>query len=132
MGAKKREQSESRSSCRWKGCNGQPIPGSAFCQTHVQPPATPAMPAWIRELSWAVGTGLASSILYDMLKIFAENVHFHDTTAAKVAGMMARLQNEDLSDLAINEVAEFLSIHATDPGFASDMETAMRRSGRNL
>ena len=52
-----------------------------------------------------------------LLKYFAEHAHFHDRTAEKVKGMMARLQVEALAEISVPEVAE--SVEATgDPGFA--------------
>jgi hypothetical protein len=100
------------------------------CEAHCTPPPSSAFPGWIRELPFAIGTGLASSVLYDLLKYFAEHAHFYDTTARKVEGMMARLQVEELADIAIPEVAEF--IEATgDPGFAKDMREILRESAKD-
>ena len=64
-----------------------------------------------------------------MLKLFAQQVYFHDTTNEKVAGMQARLQLG--LEFAINEVADFLEVPVADPGFVEHMRTAMRNSGHH-
>jgi hypothetical protein len=101
-----------------------------LCEAHSTTPPSGAFPAWIRELPFVIGTGLATSLLYDLLKYFAEHAHFHDRTAEKVKGMMARLQVEALAEISIPELAEF--IEATgDPGFAKDMQRILRESERH-
>jgi len=131
MGERKKKQAKSARMCRWKSCNKPPIDGSLFCQMHSTPPASSAFPNWIRELPFAIGTGLATSLLYDLLKYFAEHAHFHDRTAEKVQGMMARLRSETLAEISIREVAEF--IEATgDPGFAKDMQQLLRESEKHM
>jgi hypothetical protein len=126
---KKTRSAKSRT-CRWKSCGKAPVDGSCFCEAHATPPAGGAFPGWIRELPFAIGTGLASSLLYDLLRYFAEHAHFHDNTAEKVQGMMARLRAEALAGIAIPEVADF--IEATgDPGFAKDMRKILRESEKH-
>jgi hypothetical protein len=113
--------------CRWKGCNRPPLPGSLFCLDHSTTPAPKAFPEWIKKLPLEIGAGLASSLLYELLKHFAEHALFHDNTALKVQGMMARLRIRGLDDISIPEVADF--IEATrDPGFAKDMERILKDS----
>jgi len=97
---------------------------------HCTAPASGAFPAWIRELPFAVGTSLATSFLYDLLKYFAEHAHFHDRTAEKVQGMMARLQIKTLAQISIPEVAEFIAATG-DPGFAKDMPQILRESEKH-
>ena len=77
------------------------------------------------------GTGLATSLLYDLLKSFFEHAHFHDRTAENVQGMMTRLRSETLAEISIREVAEF--IEATgDPGFGKDMQQLLRESEKHM
>ncbi|WP_157634150.1 hypothetical protein [Burkholderia ubonensis] len=80
-------------------------------------------------MPFAIGSGLACSVLYDMLKFFAEQVHFHDSTAAKVSGMQARLRLE--LDFAIDEVADFVEVFAADPAFVRNMKRAMLESAQH-
>jgi hypothetical protein len=126
MAERKKKQSKKPRTCRWKSCIRPPIAGSLLCEVHSTTPASGAFPAWIRELPFA-GTGLATSLLYDFLKYYAEHAHFHDRTAEKVQGMMALLQIDALAQIFIPEVAEF--IEATgDPGFAKDIQQILRES----
>jgi hypothetical protein len=130
MTERKKKQYKKPRTCRWKSCNRPPIAGSLLSEVHSTGPASGAFPAWIREVPFAIGTGLATSLLYDLLKYFAEHAHFHDRTAEKVQGMMARLQIETLAQISIPEVAEF--IEATgDPGFAKDMQQILLESEKH-
>ena len=66
-------------------------------------------------------------VLYDLLKYFAENAHFHDRTAEKVKGMMTRLKIETLAGVSIPEVADFIE-GTGDPYFARDMQRIVMES----
>jgi hypothetical protein len=103
------------------------LEGSLFCDTHVIPPRSPELPKWIRELPFAIGTGLACSILYDMLKYFAENTLFHDNTANAVKDMQFRLKLK--GNMVIEEFAQFIEPNIADPSYANDIARALRNSG---
>jgi hypothetical protein len=85
---------------------------------HVVPAPKATFPQWLNELSFAIGTGLASTLIYDMLKLLYDHASFSDATAEKVIGMMKRL--EILEEEGVPEVARF--VQATrHPGFSKDM-----------
>ena len=48
--------------CRWKGCSNGPLKGSHFCEVHVQVPTGSDLPKWVRDLPFAVGTGMAARV----------------------------------------------------------------------
>ncbi|MCW0233232.1 MAG: hypothetical protein OJJ21_06520 [Ferrovibrio sp.] len=115
--------------CRWKGCNKHPISGALLCEIHVIPSPPDRFPAWIRELPFVIGTSLAGSLLYDMLKILADHASFSDPTAEKVNGMMHRLKLLGGHDLVASEVSRF--VEATqDPGFSKDMAKILMVSAK--
>lgn len=118
--------------CRWKDCDCVARKGSAFCPIHGKAPPVGTLPDWVRSLPYAIGTGLATNLLWEMLEIFAKNVLFSDPTAEKVTGMQARLRSEAIADQAIEEVARFMEIHHQDLGFYRDAEEALRTSGQFL
>jgi hypothetical protein len=113
--------------CRWKGCREQSVKQGVFCSAHSQAPPAQQLPEWIRRLPTAIGAGLASRALYDMLTYFAQHVHFSDTAAEKVEGMRARLKLLEGEQLVIEEVARFIEAGAPDPGISRDMTVALAR-----
>ena len=70
MTGQKKKRASKSNTCRWKGCREPRVEGSCFCEAHCTPPPSSAFPGWIRELPFAIRTGLASSVLYDLLKYF--------------------------------------------------------------
>lgn len=129
--AKKQIEPSAPTTCRWKGCNMPRADGSWFCAAHNSPPAPERFPEWLRQLPYVIGTGLATSLLYDMLKIFFGVTHFHDDAANHVRGLMENLKSSSDSFAAINDVAAF--VEATrDPGFAKDMAKALARSASEM
>ncbi len=114
-------------SCRWKGCQRSPADGALLCNVHVAPPEPSHFPAWVRDLPITLGTGLAGSLLYDLLKHFASTAYFSDPTAEKVDGMLARLSVESLIEIAADEFALFIQ-HSQDPYFARDMTKILAAS----
>ena len=94
----------------------------------MQTPPSPKLPKWIRELPIAIGTGLATSALYDMLKIFCEHTLFYDTTAQHVDRIMAMLRDPAQADAAIEEAAKFVDVFKADPGWSAQMMQALSHS----
>ena len=118
--------------CQWKGCKAASIEGSHFCAKHVQTPPSPKLPKWIRELPFAIGTGLAASVLYDMLKIFCEHTLFYDTTAQHVDRIMAMLRDPAQTDAAVEEAAKFVDVFKADPGWSAQMTQALSHSQSSI
>lgn len=108
------------SNCRWKNCNVARSKNSWFCVAHTTPPDPEQFPQWLRQLPYILGTGLATNLVYDMLKNFLELVAFNDNAANHVHRLMRNLQSEKDPYSAIDEVATFVEL-TRDPGFVKDM-----------
>ncbi len=116
-----------KTTCRWKGCRRVTVVGHPLCTVHLQVPPSPELPKWIRELPFAIGTGIASSVLYDLIKTFAEHAMFHDTTAEKVDEIQKLLRDPSTHFRGINEVAQFIDMFKRDPSWQKQMAQALAK-----
>lgn len=117
--------------CNWKMCERPVVKGALFCEEHVQAPSSRAMPEWIRKLPSTIGTGLATSILFEMLKLFAENCIFSDEAAAEVNKHLTQLDDSTNQEEAILEFANFIEAASQAPSLKEFMYTALRNSATN-
>ena len=116
--------------CNWNFCEKSAVEGALFCEDHVQAPTSRAMPEWVRILPSSIGTGLATSVLFEMLKLFAESCMFSDEAAAEVDRHLAKLKDEQFSENAIDEVANLIEAMSQDPSLQKFMYEALRNSAR--
>ncbi len=64
MGKRRR----ARQTCRWKQCTATVVEGYPLCRLHLLVPPPPRTAPWIRELAYNLGVGVASSVLFEVIR----------------------------------------------------------------
>jgi len=121
--------------CQWKKCRKRAKPGGWFCADHANllTPGRAFEPdrlKWAKDLSFAVGTGIASSAIYDLLKLVAEHGHLI-TLSPTSQSQVKQLLDKDFPSDPGAAIQHYVTL-SQDPVFCRTIDGLLGPGGPDL
>ena len=119
------KRKRNNSICRWKGCRRSVSKGYLLCDEHLDTPKEPPqLRTWLNELAFALGTGVAASALFEVLRSLVASGHLWNRLPPSLTAKSA-------SEIGPDEYALMADLVATNGGTVYFLPHAVRDAAKD-